>query len=363
MLFACSLLSCAQKNNIGIDEVRFLAKDNQALTTNLSGHPDDDKIFIRAPYGLNLDTLTPSISFHGQNISPLNGIAENYTSPVQYTVTDNINKKSYTVVIQPDDRPNLFPVAGDGLPGITSDEKIMLPGGNGVIRLTTPVNYRTSAKKYPLLLHVPGAGGDAVGSEKKFPFSKVTGTPNFEFFAATWDSGVIDLKSTLFYLTSNFPIDTNHIWLFGHSTGAWTVSEGACELENTPYTIELIIVAGTPYTKSCPAGKHHFILSGSLDFVPFFDTLTSRFLFSRYKSSLHCKSETISHLKFEGSPYPTRRYIASGCDDNKELHLYILEGAMHNSFYSKNFILNVIREAFNLAEGKVRKIHKHVSAK
>ena len=26
---------------------------------------------------------------------------------------------------------------------------------------------------------------------------------------------------------------------------------------------------------------------------------------------------------------------------NKELHLYILEGAMHNSFYSKNFILNV----------------------
>ena len=52
------------------------------------------------PYGTDRSALVPTISFVGSSINPVSGVAQNFSSPVIYTITDaNGITKNYTVTI------------------------------------------------------------------------------------------------------------------------------------------------------------------------------------------------------------------------------------------------------------------------
>ncbi len=52
------------------------------------------------PYGVDRTALAPTISFVGASINPASGVAQNFSSPVTYTITDaNGVTKNYTVTI------------------------------------------------------------------------------------------------------------------------------------------------------------------------------------------------------------------------------------------------------------------------
>jgi hypothetical protein len=352
LLLCLTLASCARNPEIGIKEITFTVEENQtALSTDLSAIPEEgENIKVRAPYGTDLRSLRPEISFLGQTISPPSGSAQDFRRPVIYTVKDASGVRSYTLQVVSDPRPDTFPVAGIGVPGIATDPILTIPNSSIRVRLTVPPDYDKSGRKYPLHLHFHGAGGDIYGTDLKFPFHDVAGTPGMEFFLAVWEGGDdFSLRAILDYLTENYPIAREHIWLSGHSTGAYAVLEDACNLPKDEYPIELTMVMGSPFIAGCPAGKHLFIISGSYDFVPHFSHFSSLELYDYYKSELMCTKEALLDTEFQGYPYHVRRHAAFDCTDQKEVHLYTLQRDTHNPLLSRNFIQNIMAEAFRVS--------------
>jgi formylglycine-generating enzyme required for sulfatase activity len=57
-------------------------------------------IAITVPYGTNVTSLTPTITYTGKSISPATGVAQNFTSPVTYTVTAaDSSTRAYIVTV------------------------------------------------------------------------------------------------------------------------------------------------------------------------------------------------------------------------------------------------------------------------
>ena len=57
-------------------------------------------IAVTMPFGTNVTGLTPSIGHSGASISPTSGAAQNFTNPVNYTVTAaDASTKTYTVTV------------------------------------------------------------------------------------------------------------------------------------------------------------------------------------------------------------------------------------------------------------------------
>jgi PGF-pre-PGF domain-containing protein len=57
-------------------------------------------ITLKVPHGTNVTALVPTIVHSGTNISPNTGVAQNFTNPVIYTVTDaNSSTQNYTVSV------------------------------------------------------------------------------------------------------------------------------------------------------------------------------------------------------------------------------------------------------------------------
>lgn len=57
-------------------------------------------IAVTVPYGTNVTALVPTFTITGASVSPLGGVAQNFTSPVTYTVTaDDATTKNYTVTV------------------------------------------------------------------------------------------------------------------------------------------------------------------------------------------------------------------------------------------------------------------------
>jgi hypothetical protein len=65
-----------------------------------SGSINGTAITATVPYRTNLTALTPTITHSGVSISPASGVAQNFTSPVFYTVTAvNNTTENYTVTV------------------------------------------------------------------------------------------------------------------------------------------------------------------------------------------------------------------------------------------------------------------------
>jgi len=57
-------------------------------------------IDISVPFGTNITSLTPTITFTGVSVSPLSGVAQNFTNPVTYTVTaEDASIQAYVVTV------------------------------------------------------------------------------------------------------------------------------------------------------------------------------------------------------------------------------------------------------------------------
>lgn len=57
-------------------------------------------ISVTVPIGTSLTSLTPSIAYNGLNISPSSGVAQNFTNPVNYTVTaSDSSTQDYVVTV------------------------------------------------------------------------------------------------------------------------------------------------------------------------------------------------------------------------------------------------------------------------
>lgn len=90
-------------------------------------------ITLNVPYGTSVNSLVPSIGHSGTSVSPASGLAQNFSSPVVYTVTaEDLSAQAYTVTINvvsppPDDEEpeSEMPSSGGGTtnPGNTTNSQ------------------------------------------------------------------------------------------------------------------------------------------------------------------------------------------------------------------------------------------------
>ena len=85
-----------------LTSVSFTAADNDALGTDVTGTIDGTSISATVPHGTDVTALVPTITVSaGATISPASGQAQDFSSPVTYTVTaeDGTTTADYTVTV------------------------------------------------------------------------------------------------------------------------------------------------------------------------------------------------------------------------------------------------------------------------
>jgi hypothetical protein len=90
--------ACSSGSGIGIEEI----KDIIAFTIlGIDGTIETNTISLTVPYGTDLTSLAPTITTWGErDVSPASGVAQDFSSPVVYTVTAaDDSTKTYTVTV------------------------------------------------------------------------------------------------------------------------------------------------------------------------------------------------------------------------------------------------------------------------
>ncbi len=90
------------------------------LSPSVSGVIDENSktIELTVPNGTNITNLTPTIVHTGVSMTPVSGASQNFTNPVNYTVTaeSNLTKTySVTVIVEPSSEKDLTSFAFNGL--------------------------------------------------------------------------------------------------------------------------------------------------------------------------------------------------------------------------------------------------------
>jgi hypothetical protein len=107
----------------------------QALTPVATGTINEaaKTITLTVPYGTNVTALVPTIAISAEaTIAPASGAAQNFTNPVQYTVTaEDDSQQTYTVTVTVGERP-IETCRATVLPGIQGTTHMILTyGGEG----------------------------------------------------------------------------------------------------------------------------------------------------------------------------------------------------------------------------------------
>lgn len=78
-----------------ISSITFKTADNPGLTQDINATINADTASMIIPGNVSLNSLIPSITFTGKSINPASGTAQNFSNPVNYTVTaaDGSTKK------------------------------------------------------------------------------------------------------------------------------------------------------------------------------------------------------------------------------------------------------------------------------
>ena len=75
---------------------------------------DNYSITVDVPFNTDITKLIPTISITGLSIEPSSGISQNFTNPINYTVTATDNSKNYyTVTVRPEIDPNIQIINND----------------------------------------------------------------------------------------------------------------------------------------------------------------------------------------------------------------------------------------------------------
>jgi len=153
------------------------AKDiTQFTILGINGTIGANTIALTMPYGTDVTSLTPTIIHEGASVSPLSGVAENFTNPVNYTVTAaDASTKVYTVTVSvaPSPAKNITKFTILGIDGT-----IVEGGGAGTITLTVP--YGTDVTSLtPTIIHEGASVSPLSGVPNNF-----TNTVNYTVTAA-----------------------------------------------------------------------------------------------------------------------------------------------------------------------------------
>jgi hypothetical protein len=195
----CSSSSDASKSAAGklSKEARLLsfallAKDNAALGTDAAASIDGSLVGATLPAGTSLTALAPVVSISEKaTVSPASGAAQNFSTPVTYTVTaeDGVTTRDYTVVLTPRTDAEAPTPGADGelslvALGSTSAELSWVAASDDV---TAP-----SALEYRVAL----ALGDDIRSAEDV---RVNGTFITAWSAAASSATAVDLLPTVTY--------------------------------------------------------------------------------------------------------------------------------------------------------------------
>ncbi len=83
-----------------ITAFNFLAGENGALSSDVTGTVNATTVVLTVPYGTDVSALVPDIAITGESVDPADGAAVDFTSPVIYTVTAaDSTTKDYTVTV------------------------------------------------------------------------------------------------------------------------------------------------------------------------------------------------------------------------------------------------------------------------
>ena len=117
------------------------------LTPNVTGTVDEvaKTIALTVPYGTDVTSLVPTITHTGTSISPNTGIAKDFTSPVEYTVTaaDSTSVK-YTVTVSVAANPAKA-ITAFNFNGLTPNVNGTINEGAKTIALTVPYGTDVTA--------------------------------------------------------------------------------------------------------------------------------------------------------------------------------------------------------------------------
>ncbi|OGK07198.1 MAG: hypothetical protein A2W80_11975 [Candidatus Riflebacteria bacterium GWC2_50_8] len=107
-------------------------------------------IAITVPYGTNVSALLPTIAHSGASILPASGVAQNFSSPVTYTVTaadgtTAIYEVTVTAALNPAKAINAFSFANPAATGVIDDGaktiSITVPFGTDLTALTPTITH------------------------------------------------------------------------------------------------------------------------------------------------------------------------------------------------------------------------------
>jgi outer membrane protein assembly factor BamB len=138
ILFCIVLFNACKKSSVDgagsssssktISSFIFKAADNPGLTSDIAGTITTDSIFLNVPAGTVITSLKPAVIHTGKSISPVSGAAQNFTYPVNYTVTavDN-TEKTYVVQVRKIINSTVYVASTDG-------KLYALDGDNGTLK-------------------------------------------------------------------------------------------------------------------------------------------------------------------------------------------------------------------------------------
>lgn len=144
-LSGCAYMDFDGLENLNTKEVISFAFDNStntSLKSQIAGYINSNTIMIEVPYGTDLTSLVPDISFKGSAITPSIGSAGDFSSPVIYTVTAaNGSTTSYKVHVSVDmESKNIssFSFKDASNPNLSSDINGEINSTAGTVKLTVP---------------------------------------------------------------------------------------------------------------------------------------------------------------------------------------------------------------------------------
>jgi hypothetical protein len=148
-----NMVSVRQAVNTDILGVLFSAQTKTPLIVY-----DSAKVYVDLAYGTNITSLSPSIRIPtGSFISPASGTAQNFTSPVSYTVANGIDTRVWQIRVRvnPNDKADITGVTLTGSVGTpvintsTNYVELHIPYGNDPEKLAPTFTVSPGAKMYP----------------------------------------------------------------------------------------------------------------------------------------------------------------------------------------------------------------------
>ena len=163
-------------------------------------------IEVTVPYGTVLTSLTPVIVITGISVSPVSGVAQNFTNPLTYTVTSADNTtKDYLVTVTPASPSNdatltlSSTVKGQALLGLGTPNVVLDSAIAGAVTITSEKAADTSNVGNFITLFDKGNTASVV---KVVKYSDGASTSNFETDTAYSNQSITNLDFFIIKVTA-----------------------------------------------------------------------------------------------------------------------------------------------------------------